>query len=371
MIITLISLICLGASPSINGSQQTVLMSTAQQQEMHAKGRALHQAIEDGDLKIFRDLIAQEAPINYAVSYHNYKGDITNRCLCRTITNLTPLHRAVEKGNIEIVTELLQTKDIEIDAVAAFEVDYNNRVPTFYVTPLMMALTYGDPSLSPDDIFGQEKAEEPTSKVYLALIKKYEALVKLFVDHKAALTKIEDTASKQVLYPVSFAVQRGSVTMLKTLLDAGADCTIPEKSSPLECAIYRYQAPMVNLLLQHGVHIESPIDACFGKRSIRFSPLGRALEQYESILRWFEENAQRVIAPIMQIIEDLLFLGADTKRLSWDIENPDYKGLSFDDYILKHAPLENLQQARDRADKRREALKQTVVEQEKKEDADK
>lgn len=138
-----------------------------------------------------------------------YKADvnITNKKL------RTPLHLAVDRGNVHLIKRFLAIPSININAV-----EQSNW------TPLLTAV---------------EKERNETAK--------------LLIDHKANL----DIASRDGYTALTIACQKGNRSLLEYLVEHGADISVKTRlGTPLNIAMKRNQVEMANYLLSKGAIID-------------------------------------------------------------------------------------------------------------------
>jgi len=169
----------------------------------------------------------------------------------------TALHKAVE-GNQNEVVEVLLECGADPDAKRANGVRPINLALRWRVSESVpaggdaCAPSNGRPYFPLADSLLRRGAQY---NIYLAAVFGDLNFVREALNKDPALAKFEDSAH---VHPLTAAVDRKDLEMIKLLLDYGADPSLPEEGAPLGqplwTAVYTKQYEVAKLLLQHGAN---------------------------------------------------------------------------------------------------------------------
>ena len=189
---------------------------------------AFLEAAKRGDLEFIRSELARDPSLARA---SNDVGD-------------TALHRAADGGHLEVLTTLLDA-GANADAANADGVRPINRALRPWLHPPLHAGV----------LAGTLLAHGAAYNVYIAAVLGDTEYVRTALARDPSLANFEDSSH---YYPISAAARRNDLEMVRLLLDAGANPSLPEEGAPLGgalwIAVYQKQREMAKLLLEHGAN---------------------------------------------------------------------------------------------------------------------
>jgi ankyrin repeat protein len=159
-------------------------------------------------------------------------------------TGDTALHKAAERGHLELVNALIDAGAV-VDAIRADG-----------VRPINCALRFSRwNSLRAGAIVGVLLSRGASYNIYLASMLGDHDYVRKALASDSSLANFEDSSHSR---PISAAASRNDMELVRLLLDHGANPSLPEGGAPLGealwKAVYQRQTEMAKLLLEHGAN---------------------------------------------------------------------------------------------------------------------
>lgn len=159
-------------------------------------------------------------------------------------TGETALHKAAERGHLELVNALIDA-GAAVDAIRA---DGDR--------PINCALRFSRwNSLRAGAIVGVLLSRGAAYNIYLASVLGDHDYVRKALASNSSLANFEDSSHAR---PISAAASRNDIELVRLLLDHGANPSLPERGAPLGealwKAVYQRQTEMAKLLLEHGAN---------------------------------------------------------------------------------------------------------------------
>jgi ankyrin repeat protein len=205
-------------------------------------------------------------------------------------TGDTALHRAAERGDLEMMGMLLDA-GAAVDAVRA----NGDR-------PMHCALHRGrKPAERAREAAQYLLAHGAAYNIYLAAVFGDSDYVKAALERDRSLANYTDT---QWWRPITAAARRDDFEMVKLLLEHGADPNLPENGAPvgeaLWTAVYHKQFEMAKLLLEHGANPDtSPESSGAAVMHARKNP-----EMLALLLRYGAREQKRPFEDLRKLFEE-------------------------------------------------------------------